>query len=268
MQAHLATVLVFLMFWAKLAFSQNRIQIPRTPKPQTPPITTIEQADQDLKKKRRRRRKRTPPAKKAPKISHIEAMTRLPKKWNTYSQASLIVPYVRTFGETRKDYKAEPGMSFKLEFLLGEQNSPDEISYWLGVRVSPFSGSGTYKEDNGRYSFLYWGPSLSIGKVQAPITKKKIQKNKEVPSTKSWSHWRWSFGISAMSRYAGVNDDFSGGEGELTNSPIGFDAPGLWTEVNYGKIYGKTISLDGSLGLQTGESKIFAYLGIGMGLWH
>ncbi|SMF13486.1 hypothetical protein [Pseudobacteriovorax antillogorgiicola] len=273
----LAILLGPVAFTGRSASAQTKKILPPSPPPKiVPPHPTIDDLKKDLKRKRMRRRKREPEKfkkKGAPKPeSPIIEMTQETRPGRIHSSVSFMIPYAKTFGEFRDQYIVEPGLLFNLDIRLGDQEDYKKTSFWLGFRMAPMNGSGTYRSQNGRFSFLYWGPSLSLAWIKnSKSTLKKSSDEKDATKNTDdaiQNSWRWSFGIAALSRYGTVSEDLSPGEGELSNEGLTIDIPGVWTELTYGRIYGKTISMDVTVGLQSGEAKLFAYTAIGMGLWY
>lgn len=269
-------VLPVLVF-GQTAFAQNDIILPPPTAPQViPRHNTLEDAENDLKLKRKLRGIREPKAKSKKPVKTKKNLNDEKKIWKYYAGLSLLIPYVKTHGNFRKDYKMDPGMAVNLKYRLGEGNPFDKKSIWVGFRMAPFSGSGSYQDQNGRMSFLYWGPSLSYGKINFAKSFKsnsadKKQKKKNTGNNSKLSiqdGWSLSLGFSLLSRYGTVSESFEQGEGDLSNNALAFDAPGLWTEASYATIFGKTISCDLTLGTQVGESKVFIYGAIGVGLWY
>ena len=259
------------------SLAQQDVIIPPPKPPKFVPLhTTIKDAEDDLRRKQQRRKPKKKKKKAVSNNTDLDQLRDEKRIWKLHMSSQLMIPYTNTQGNLRDDYQIDPGLLFNMNYRLGNGSPYEEKSLWVGFRIAPFSGSGTYSNQNGKMSFLYWGPSFSISTINVPNKYQSDSKDSSKAKAKTrrkgqlsvQDFWRWSFGISALSRYSTISEDGTEGQGELASSALEFDLPGLWTEFKYGRIFARSISIDASLGTQTGESKVFAYAAVGMGLWY
>ncbi len=272
----LGALVLFISWLPSLSFAQKTKILPPSPPPKViPPHPTIEDIESDLKRKRMESQKYQPKKASSPEPSKLEVLQQQNidfRDLHLHNQVGLFLPYVHTFGNLRKNYRIEPGLSYKIESKITASNSYTRSSIWLGIRLQSFNGSASYNNQNGRVNFFYFGPSFSYLWLIAKKVKKDQDSKEDTPSKKTLpkslerNALVFSSGIALMNRYARVGEQ-EVGTGELEQVDLTLDGPGVWLEGHYVQIFASTISINYTAGLQTGESKIIFYFSTALGLW-
>ena len=184
--------------------------------------------------------------------------------------ASLVVPSITTYGTQRKNYTAEPTAHVHLYLRPGGSKLNENIQLWTGFRVAPFGGSATYKNVSGRYGFTYFGPMIGMGSLSgAPRSiSKELSESADGPGAFHRTGFFFMGGIAAQSREAGLDKGVNPPAGELNKKGVAYDAPGLWLEYSIVSMDYNALSYNYTVGVQTGEAKVFVYVGIGTGFWY
>ncbi len=190
----------------------------------------------------------------------------------TYSlNIHLLASAIQTSGEDRKDYNMDPSAGFMLLIKPLKSSNSSNLSLWTGFRSYYFLGGGTYKNNIGRFSFNYFGPTIGVGKIDPGITSLPIKGNKSAEASSGLSHARNGYfalmGIAAQSRQGTSENGKEEPEDDLNSKAIAFDSPGLWAEIWYSRIKYNAVSLNILAGAQMGKNKLFYYFGIGAGGW-
>ena len=184
--------------------------------------------------------------------------------------ASLVVPHVITSGNERKNYTVEPTAHVHLYVRPSTAKLDENIQFWTGFRLAPFYGAATYQNISGRYGFSYFGPMLGMGALtSAPRSvSKELSESGEGPGAFHRYGFFFMGGIAAQSREAVLDRGVRRPTKELNTKGVSYDAPGLWIEYTVVSMDYNAISYNYTLGAQTGEAKVFVYLGIGTGFWN
>lgn len=277
------SIILFCLLFSFPVLSQDRkILPPGAPKVVVPPHPTEKDVERNLKRKRQYRKKNkigkpvaTPRKKDPPLTEKLQEEAPKLTSLSLRNQVSFFIPGVFVSGDARRDYAFEPGLSYRLEKKIARDSTTEGFDYWYGLRIIPFNGYGTYRNQNARFNFLAFGPSFTLSDIRVEADSsdsKKSSENKEkskktaTSASKNSKGWLFSFGLSAVSRYVRLPDGGSF-EGELETKSIALDPPGIWTEIYYAQIFANTISVEYGGGLHAGESKVFYYISIGMGIW-
>lgn len=256
------------------------ITLPPTPQPAPPPPASHpSSADQDDRRRHNTKSQqsgRDSARDKQSITSHdkqLADLARQPRPLKWHMNLSLTYPHAKTFGEWRQDYQVEPGISWHFSHRVSSAMTEGSTTTWLGWRLANFNGNGQYRDRAGRFDFLYFGPMIGWGWFYGEQPASTIE-----PATSSPAEPRrqsvWQNGICLWMGVAGVSQlgqqepYYSDLEGDFATKSLGFDAPGIWLELQKSWLSYQSVSLDTKLGVQSGESKLFIYLGIGMGLWH
>jgi len=181
-----------------------------------------------------------------------------PRPLYGFLELSLLYARVSASGE-RKDYYADPTTHISGWFRLNQSRDTNHVQIWAGFRVAPFAGYGTQKQETGRFNFMFVGPGLAIGM----LSPHEQISNKPVEAA-SRSGWLLAAGASGLSKSA---IDRSDHEDDFSNLPLGFEAPGIWSEVRYMRTFHSVLSTNLIIGSQLAKQKNFYYIGFGLGGW-
>ncbi|MCX6117137.1 MAG: hypothetical protein NT027_06325 [Proteobacteria bacterium] len=195
---------------------------------------------------------------------------------HSFFEISLILPTVSARND-RKNYTAD--VSSHINFFIRPKiaKPSDEVQLWTALRVSPFSGSGQQNGISGRYSYLHFGPSIGIGKINARKVTPKVPNNSEgtrinaiddLPDEdEQGSGWIGILGIGATSKFSDNNTSMTEEASDFTSQTWYFDEPGLHFEIRHLTLFHGLMSRNFILGTQLGKNKITTYIGIGLGGW-
>lgn len=172
----------------------------------------------------------------------------------------------------RSDFSSDVTTHFSSYWRL---TTSEDKGFWLGFRMAPFSGTGLIHGIPGRFTYTYIGPIFGIGRMglHEPVEddpKKALtyEKRKELLTPNSQFGWFLLGGFSVVARKTSLDPsnkvparDFGSPKGVAT------DGSGLWLEYLYVNMITPGLSVNYSIGLQTGVGKKFLWLGIALGGW-
>ena len=189
-----------------------------------------------------------------------------------------VITHAIVTGDEREEYQTDPTLLFHLKFRPFSGPLKNDINFWTGLRLAPFSGNGIYKGISAAFSFLYVGPMFGIGKFSLARVPNSEKNSKEIidgskKTTREVSPYQktsffLSGGIALQSRLVRRESGRPPPDEEFDTRDLVYDSPGLWAEYIFSVLHYNTISVDYTVGLQSGKKKLFAYLGVGVGLWH
>ncbi|MBI2602868.1 MAG: hypothetical protein HYW48_07425 [Deltaproteobacteria bacterium] len=255
------------------------IELPPAPERIIPPTPTRKDREQDLERLKKLHEKRwqdekhsTGPTSPLAQQFTEEATKKRPQLF--YIQTSLALPYVIASGQ-REKYTVEPGIHLSFAWK-GQKDIYTRHTYY-GFRFASFSGSGVYDGTPGRYSFLYFGPSIGFGKVGKHTEVIEQESKKAVTAhevkERSISYWEtgWSLlaGIALQSRIGQIDptSEAPGDDLNTTKTPK-LDGIGLWGEASYFFVFLGALGVNLNIGVQEGKGKHFAWLGVGVSGWY
>lgn len=261
------------------------------PKAAKPPRLDEEEADEDvsareaeterqLEKKRKRRQKRrdrdrngeADEAAKRKESLLEEALE--PRERAFLLELALVGGTALTDGR-RSGYTLDPNVHVNAFYRLGSERTSDKITPWIGFRIAPFTGTGYFEERPGRYGLTYFGPMIGLGRV-APVPEDTGEGDRPATGTAGdrelpvVTGFAATFGISAVASQGKREAEVTGKEpaDDFQTRGVKFDAPGAWAELRYFRIYFGATSADFLVGVQSGQSKVWLYGGLGFGGWH
>ncbi len=277
----LLITLIFLGKNASVAFAEDAIIFDQEV-PETSPYIDEGTIGNDLIELRNRREEREERGEKKgtkkkqstqPKQKMLLIEAGKDRPYTFLSQVSLILPYLKTAGQ-RTNYTTEL-TTHLMSMLKVSSRNVSEGTLWAGLRLSPFSGTGKYKQTTARYNFLYFGPAFSYGSIETPegpeedpeaATIEHKPKNTELV-VRSSSFFSW--GIALQSRLVKVDHGPGEGEGDFKEQKgVRFDSPGFWAEYSMGNIHYGTLGLNYATGFLIGDKKYFAWVGITASFWY
>jgi len=152
-----------------------------------------------------------------------------------------------------KTWRFEPGIVFENAYRLTDPKKAS--SFWLGLRLASWNGTGASEISFSRFSVMYIGPLLAF----------EWASSADANTPRSRYRQNISFGIAGVSRQA--DPDFPGQNKATMTLPLGLDGSGLW--VAYGMRYQwiEGFELSSQLGLQNGAAYNLTYLSLGVNLW-
>jgi hypothetical protein len=256
--------------------SKAQILLPPEPQAAPPPRETLDQFDRDLENKknqresreRREQRKKEKQQKILTKKEIFQEAIK-PRERFMLMEIALVSPTVLTSGD-REGYTSELNTHFNLLFRHNGRQSDGKRGLWYGFRMAPFTGTGIYKGVHGNYGFVYFGPMIGVGTLDAmPQDRGRDEIRKENATVPVITGWVASFGLAGQSRQNGMDDADQGKvDDEFTEKGFHFDAPGAWLELRHLRVYHGALGLNFNFGIQTGREKQFIYAGVGVGGWH
>ena len=200
----------------------------------------------------------------------LDEVSRDPGPMRFIASAVILLPYLVTGSNNRKNYYADPSAMIQFYLKPSEYEAFDNTELWTGFRLASFSGAGRQGGVSGDFGFLYFGPMLGLGKVSPPVLSVGVDEkagSKEKLSNYDRSGFFWMSGLALVSRASKVEKGREKPE-DFNSKEVDFDSPGLWTEVSYGDIRYSRIGLTYTFGVQVGKGKIFTYFGFGSWFWH
>lgn len=255
------------------------IALPPDPSRILPPTPTRQESDRDIERlkklhEKRRENEGHPTGPMSPLNVQFKEEATKKRLQVLYIQSTLVLPYVKTSGP-REKYTAEPNVH--LSFAWKGQKDIYTRHRYFGFRFASFSGSGIYDGTPGRYGFLYFGPSIGIGKV-GKVTEVVEQESKKAVSIqtvkeRSITYWEtgWSLftGVALQSRIGQIDptSEEPGDDLNTTNIPA-LDGLGIWAEASYFFLFLGAVGVHLNLGAQQGKGKIFTWLGVGVSGWY
>ena len=256
------------------------IFLPPSPSPLAPPPPS-KSRDRDFFRNLKKNREKKNEPKKPPledlysyeKDKELLKFIENKKSYHFMAQISLLLPFVTTSGQ-RKNFSTELTSHMNVLFHIPQIRLEKKTPIWGGLRVAPFSGVGQYAETVGRYSFLYFGPSIAYGGLIPDISdplKKKMSPAKESKQVvfPVKSAWFLSMGFSGQTRIANIDPSSDVVDKDLnTFQGAQLDGSGFWMELTYAKIYFGGLGVHYVSGLQLAEEKLFIWLGFAAGGWY
>lgn len=258
---------------------------PKAAKPPRPPRSQgeIDELEQEterlLRKKRKSRHKRQLPKDASkPDLEEVRQSERLkdaqtPRDRVFCLELALVGGTVLTSGD-RSGYTYEPNVHINGFYRLNSSRFSGKLTPWVGFRLAPFTGSGFHENNPGHYGLTYFGPMIGVGKVEpgaedsGPVrTNISGEIDFELPIISGYAA---TFGIAGVSSQGKRETQPTGSEPEddFQTKQVKFDAPGVWLEFRYFRIYQSAASADFVFGAQGGASKVFIYSGVGFGGWY
>lgn len=282
----LGCLLVFLCVYAQgLIADEDLIILPKMAPEKRRVSPTAPGSDHlDELKERRRDRERAPgepptgeprteeaeagPTPSEKRDQKLDAESKKDRPMTMFMQSTLALTRA-SVSRGRKSYSMDPSALFHLLFRMNSEKKTGNTHYLYGFRMAHIGGTGIYKETPGRFSFLYFGPMISIGKISlAPEADGAQTANPTSGSQNRHSGYLLSTGLSLQSRFVKTGDGEPEGSEDMNKKGIAFDAPGLWIEAQHISLHFGAIQWGPLLGLQIGKGKYFGYLGFSVGGWY
>jgi hypothetical protein len=250
-----------------------QILLPPPPKPSIPPARPKETPGTSEWDKRREELKEAEEPELTPTQSRDEELrveNEKPRDMRLMMQVTLVAPWILT-GEKRRSYTSDLTSHFKAYYRLSSAPVDASGSWWTGLRIAPFAGTGTHGFTTGNYGFTYFGPAFGYGKV----TRSTIEKNRThagmatsapLPSGNRKT-WMVMGGVAMQNRVSTVEDSDDTPEEDFDSKPFAYDAPGTWIEASWGTIRWGAVSTEMVMGVQIGSGKTFVWLGVGAAGW-
>jgi len=269
---------LLLQAFATVAFCQGgKILLPEKVQVKPPPSRGEAGAKEDYDRRRKQLDQRLD-IKRKPKPSPSEELNKelikevlKPVEIKYSLNVHLLASSIQTSGNDRDGYYTDPSAGFMLLIKPFKSSDSSSLSMWTGLRSYYFLGGGKYKNNNGRFSFNYIGPTIGIGKIDPGINALPKKDNKAAEVEHGLSHARNGYfalmGIAAQSRQGKAEDGKEDPTDDLNTKSIAFDSPGLWAEIWYSRIKYNAISVNVLAGVQMGKGKTFYYAGLGTGGW-
>lgn len=273
--------LVVLALAAHSASASGQILLPKDPTLPPPPRRSQESIKQDQKQREETLEQdlkeaglSTKPVPDKPQLKRDLALleeTLKPTPLDFALLTHLTYSHITTSGNDRSDYGAEPSVGINIWYRIFQDTKPEDTNIWAGFRGQYFGGSGRYKQNSGTFSFLYFGPTIGVGKISPGVGDVGQDATKDADSVAKALTARHGLfaltGIAAQSRQGTHEPDKNKPDDDLNSKALAFDSPGLFAEVWYTHIRYNALSYNALLGAQTGKQKLFIYLGVGVGLW-
>lgn len=163
----------------------------------------------------------------------------------------------------REGYNIDPPVFARAFWLISENKDKDSLKLWIGMRAAFISGWGSYEKIPGRFGFAYYGPMIALGKFN-PVNPESLDgKTTVVPAR---TGYMVLMGIAALSQFGDVGKSVEITKKDFENAN-GFDSPGIWVEFQYSWLHFKSIEISAFGGIQTGQQKMFIYIGSNIGAW-
>ncbi len=152
-----------------------------------------------------------------------------------------------------KTWRFEPGIVLENAYRLSDPKKAS--SFWLGMRLASWNGTGASETSFSRFSVVYIGPLFafewtSIADANTP--RSRFRQN-------------LSFGIAGVSRQA--DRDFPGQNKSTMTQAFGLDGSGLWLAYGLRYQWIEGYELSSQVGLQNGAAYNLSYLSLGVNLW-
>ncbi len=192
-------------------------------------------------------------AKEVKKVEDAKAEAQKPRPLYGFTEFSLLQPKVSA-NSGRKNYVSDLTVHINTYVRAFWSEGPEAVQPWIGLRMAPFSGVGTQGQRTSRYAFTYMGPAVGIGSISKA----------DDPSVDNPVRYGFlvSAGLSGMSRLVGADESSPPLPSDFSPIAWGFDPPGLWSEIRWLRISRGALGCGLMAGAQTGQGKIFYYVGI------
>ncbi len=193
-----------------------------------------------------------------------------PKPIRFGMNVSFVLPKMLGKGGGLKDVDLDYS-GFYHAFYRLDQGKANDLGIWTGARIAPITGTARHKGVPGRFGFLYFGPMLGVGKFSPLLGSTSdeggLPAGESIDPSFMSQGWLWTGGLALMQRSVDTMR-FPNPGGEFASDKLALDGTGLWTEFTYALVFMDTLSSHAFIGAQTGKDRVFAYGGIGIGLWY
>jgi hypothetical protein len=186
-------------------------------------------------------------------------------------EVSLLYGRVRNQGRTR-NYTFNPTSHFNVYLRPSPNPLPSGLTFWTGLRVAAFSGTGFYESRPGRYGLTYIGPILALGKFGP--SKGAGPSPTEPPSDPlaigEGRGWILSLGVAGLARIGesenplpeSTDNDFN------TARKVIYDPSAFWLEGRYATVMFGGLGVNYIAGVQNGSARALVYVGAGLAGWY
>ncbi len=254
------------------ALGQGSIQLPEPPRAPAPRNRDREDIERDIDDRRKLRETRAeqelPPAPSPREIRdkrlRDEAIAERPMLFSITASLALSKVFVKS---GRKNYTSDPSVLVHA-YANDTRAKPEEARLFYGFRLASMSGTGIYENTPGRYGFLYFGPMIGIGKLSPAPKQIGADTIEQEKMDLTRSGYLFATGIAAQSRFASTLQGTPEAKDDMNDKSLAFDAPGIWAEAHYLKVYFGAVAANTLLGVHFGKGKTFVYLGMSAGGWN